>query len=263
MSRTDKTRLPYTVPDWAQIVVAATDVNRSYAISSVIVAFGADQRAAVLWYGLQKMAVKDTFTEIETRRVIYEALAVEGRKLASMQCRPATWIIDAGGSPEGCVIGFAANAPQICGLQAVASFGRGWRNYRPTAGQNRIKIGEQWHRVFKSHAESWLLYNADYWREIAQKGWIGSPGAPGSCSLPAGNHAEFAAQVTREQLTGKDDVGGRTVWIWDSAPGPHDFGDCMHMAFVMAAASGIGTAGQQAAAPKKSGLVVYRPSQRR
>jgi hypothetical protein len=88
------------------------------------------------------------------------------------------------------------------------------------------------------------VYHADYWREIAQRGWTGAPGAPGSCSLPRGQHADFAAQVTREQLAGKDDVGGRTVWVWNTAPGPHDYGDCMHMAYMGAAVAGIGTGGQ-------------------
>jgi hypothetical protein len=217
----------------------------------VIVAFGADQRAAVLWYGLQKMDVQDSDTEIEKRRKIYEALSEQGRKLAAMPCRPDKWIIDGGGTPEGCVIDFAASSPQICGLNSFCSFGRGWKNYRPTHRMHKIRMGEMWHSVHESRLKAWVLYNADYWREIAQRGWTGSPGAPGSCTLPKGRHTDFAAQVCREQLAGKDEVAGRTVWIWTTAPGPHDFGDCMHMAYVGAAIEGIGTGGLAAAPPKK------------
>jgi hypothetical protein len=96
------------------------------------------------------------------------------------------------------------------------------------------------------------VYHADYWREVAQRGWTGEPGAPGSCSLPAGNHADFATQVTREQLAGKDDIGGKAVWVWSVAPGPHDYGDCMHMAYMGASVCGIGTGGVVRGPPKKN-----------
>jgi len=241
-------RSPGVVPDWAQIVVAATDINPSYALSTAVVAFGANQVGAVLWYGLHKMSVPKETTEIEKRRIIYEHLAAHGRELAGLPCRPGSWFIDGGGSPEGCVIQFAYNAPQVCGLSAACCFGRGWKTYRPTAKATyRVRVGEQHHHVSERRDRQWIIYNADYWREVAQRGWTGEPGAPGSCSLPRGSHADFAAQVTREQLAGKDDVGGRTVWVWNTAPGPHDYGDCMHMAYMGAAVAGIGTGGFQPA----------------
>jgi hypothetical protein len=232
------------VPEWAQTVVAATDVNRSYALSTVVVAFGAHQVAAVCWYGLHPMAVQESMTEIEKRRLIYEGLAVHGRTLAGLQCRPAYWVIDGGGSPEGTVIQFAFNAPQICGLQAACTFGRGWKNYRPvTKTTYRVRQGEQLQHVAERRDRQWIIYHADYWREVAQKAWLAAPGSPGSCSLPKGRHEDFAMQATREQLAGKEDVGGRAVWVWETAPGPHDFGDCMHMAYMAASVQGIGTGG--------------------
>jgi len=247
-SRAQPDRAPGVVPDWAQTVIAATDINPSYALSSVVVAFGATQTAAVCWYGLFKsppLPVPKECTEIEKRRIIYEALAIHGRQIAGLPCRPATWFIDGGGSPEGCVIQFAFNAPQICGLQAWCTFGRGWKTYRPTAKATyRVTVGEQLHKVSERRDRQWIIYNADYWREIYQRGFTGEPGAPGSCSLPAGNHSDFAAQLCREQLAGKDDIGGRMVWVWNTAPGPHDYGDCMHMAYMGAAVAGIGTGGQ-------------------
>lgn len=233
-----------TVPDWAQVVVAATDVNRSYALSTVVVAFGAHQVAAVCWYGLHPMAATETMTEIEKRRIIYEGLASHGKEIAALPCRPAYWVIDGGGSPEGTVIQLAFNAPQICGLQAACCFGRGWKTFRPvTKATYRVRTGEQLQHVAERRDRQWIIYNADYWREVSQKGWLASPGSPGSCSLPSGNHIDFAHQVSREQLAGKDDIGGRTVWVWNTEPGPHDFGDCMQMVYMAASVQGIGTGG--------------------
>jgi len=204
-------------PEWTQTIVAAMDINPSYALTTAVLAFGANQVAAVLWYGLFSSAplpVPKEATEIEKRRIIYEALAIHGRQLAALPCRPNQWVIDGGGSPEGTVIQFAANAPQSCGLQAACCFGRGWKMYRPTSKATyRVIPGEQLHRVIERRDRQWMIFNADYWREIAQRGWTGEPGAPGSCSLPNGSHQDFCAQVCREQLRGKDDIGGRTVWV--------------------------------------------------
>jgi hypothetical protein len=254
-SRADPQRAPGSLPEWVQTTVAATDVNPSYALTSAAAGFGPAQVGATAWYGTfreKPMPVPKEATEIEKRRIIYEALAAHGKQLAALPCRPALWIIDGGGSPEGCVIEFAANAPRICGLQAVCAFGRGWKTYRATSkAAYRVTPGEMWHRVAERRDRQWLIFHADYWREVAQRGWTGSPGAPGSMSLPKGNHADFALQVCREQLRGKDDVGGRAVWVWDTAPGPHDYGDCMTMLYVAASMQGIGTGGSGAAPAKR------------
>jgi len=232
------------VPDWAQVVICATDVNRSYALSTVIIAFGANQVSAVLWYGLHKMNVTDDMTEIEHRRLIYEALAVHGKKIASLTCRPDYWVIDGGGSPEGCVIRFAYNAPQICGLQASCCFGRGWKNFPKTIPKrHKTRAGEMLYMVSERRDRRWIIFHADFWREVAQKGWLAEPGSPGSCSLPAGHHEELAQQICREQLSGKEEVGDRMVWVFNTAPGKHDLGDCMTMAYMAASTKGYGTGG--------------------
>ena len=88
-----------------------------------------------------------------------------------------------------------------------------------------------------------LAYNADYWREISQRGWLGSVGAPGTCSIYAGHHRDFAEQCSREKLVEKLEGKAGMYWRWNSAPGKHDYGDALTMAYVAAAWQGIGTSG--------------------
>jgi hypothetical protein len=122
--------------------------------------------------------------------------------------------------------------------------------------------GEQAHRVIERRDRQWIVWNADFWREVAQQGWAGEPGAPGSCSLPAGNHGDFADQICREQLAGKDEVAGRMVWIWNTLPGAHDFGDCMAMAYMGASWAGIGTGGAKAAPKTVAHVAIRKPGRR-
>jgi hypothetical protein len=111
---------------------------------------------------------------------------------------------------------------------------------------------------------TWLNWNADYWKEAAQRAWLGSIGAPGSCSIYNGNHGEFSEQICREILMGKADVGGTMIWNWHTQPGKHDFGDCMAMCYVGAAWGGIGTGGEIVHEQKqKARVFIYRPSQSR
>jgi hypothetical protein len=89
----------------------------------------------------------------------------------------------------------------------------------------------------------WVAWHSDYWREIMQRAFTGELGAPGTCSLPRGHHAEFAKQICAEKLVGKGDVGGVTMWNWHSVPGRHDYCDAMAQGYVTAAFDGIGTGG--------------------
>ena len=243
-SRVDPAQQHSIVPDWAVKVVSATDINPSYALTSATVAFGRDQRAAVLWYDIhatQEPVTKGMPIAVQ-RKVIYEELARLASDIAKDPRRPNLWVIDGGGTPEGTVIDFTANAPRICGLEAATAFGRGFAQYRAT-GKHKIIKGENWHRAVESRMRQWIVWHADYWREIAQKGWTGAPGGPGSCSLPVGHHSDFAEQICREKLIKKGDgLSGKTEWKWKEN-NPHDYGDCMAMAYMGASMAGIGTGG--------------------
>ncbi len=253
-SRTDDSRKAGDVPEWAQTVIAATDINPSYALTTVVVAFGANQRAAVIWYGTAPLKVDAQRTDAERKAAIMAALERHGTEtLARLPRPPDDWIIDGGGSPENTVVDFASVSRRICGIQAFAAFGRAAKQYRPTHRTAKsLRVYEQAHIVFVSSMQQWIIWNADYWREQAQRAWTGTLGGPGSCDLFRGNHVEFADQIVREQLAGKVELNGRMLYDWRTLPGPHDYGDCMAEAFAMAAVRGVGTGGAASRPPKKS-----------
>jgi hypothetical protein len=255
-ARTDPGRAPGDIPDWALRILAQTDINPSYALTTAIIAFGADQRAAVLWYGLHPMHVPQEWTDAEKKTAVMAELAAHGRHIAGLPCAPHNWMIDGGGSPENTVIDFASASVRTCGIPAITAFGRAGKAYRhPLRKEKGIDVKEQayiktvsmrWDEALKRNVPSrqWVIFNADYWREQAQRGWTGTLGAPGSCDLPKGRHDGFAEQICAEQLAGKVMLNDRWVYDWrtDRAT-PHDYGDCMTMGYAHAAVMGIGTGG--------------------
>jgi len=241
ISRTDKDRQPWTPHEWARLKIASTDVNPSYGLTWGVCEFGDLQLSSVLGYGIHDMSVPIGATKGETDRATFDNLTLLGRRLAGLPCRPEAWFVDAGGAAFDVVLQFCCVSAKLCGIQAMPCTGRGARNYRPF-GKSVFGIPkEQSHMAVDLRGRKWLAFNADYWREAAQKSWTGNSGAPGSCTLPAGNHREFADQICREQLSGKGEVGGQMVWTWNTLPGKHDFDDVMTMLFMGAAWSGIGT----------------------
>jgi hypothetical protein len=243
--RTDHARNAGDVPDWALRVLAISDINPSYAITSVILAFGPDQRSAVLWYGTHPIGCPKELTDAEKKTEVMNQLAAHGRNIANLPCRPHGWMIDGGGTPESTVIDFAANSVRICGIPAITAFGRGGKAYRhPLRKETGISVHEQAYTKRVSGGRQWVIWNADYWREQSQRAWTGTLGAPGSCDLPKGSHRDFAEQIVSEQLIAKVELNGRWVYDWKHTPNqPHDYGDCMAMGYCFAAVNGIGTGG--------------------
>jgi hypothetical protein len=155
--------------------------------------------------------------------------------------RVGLWIIDAGYMPD-VVRRFASGPGRALGMVITPARGFSADYYRPN-GKSRIGAPrEGCHMAEADVVGRFLAFNADYWREVSQRGWLGTPNAPGSISLFEGaNHRDFAEQVTRKKLSEK--VEGQTgpIWKWTTAPGWHDYGDAVTMTYVGAAWNGIGT----------------------
>jgi hypothetical protein len=252
-------------PEWVVSVIASTDLNPSYAFSTVILGFGSDQTCAVLWRGLYKVDIHGNKPTPEREAELYAELSAHGKQLAELPIKIDTWAIDAGGTNFDTTIRFCYNAPKVCGLMALPFTGRGTKFYKPS-GKTAVKTQvpkEECHlclAVKKGVHIQWIAWHADYWREVAQRAWLGEIGAPCGVSLYNGDHAEFAAQIILERLMGKADVGGDMVWNWHTQPGPHDYGDCMSQGYAAAAYVGIGTSGIIRRRTKKRGRKVRHVS---
>ena len=201
-----------------------------------------------MWRGLYKVEIHGNKPTPEREAELYAALSAHGKQLGALPMKIDHWAIDAGGTNFDTTIRFCYNSTKICGVSALPFTGRGTKFYKPN-GKTAVKKSarEECHLcldVKKGVHIQWVAWHTDYWREIAQRAWLGEIGAPCSCSLYNGDHAEFAAQIILERLMGKAEVGGDMVWNWHTQPGPHDYGDCMSQGYAMAAYAGIGTSGR-------------------
>jgi len=236
-------------PEWVNQVIASTDVNPSYALSTVLQGFGGDQSCAYQAYMLHRCSISGTNTNNpEYNKLIFAELEKHGHELANMPVRPDAWGIDAGGYNFDAVIRFCMESVRVCGIQAFAMTGRDSKHYRQYG--RTMQPGQRWEHCHgcldrkDGRLIKWRVWDSDWWKEVAQKAWLGDIGAPGAASLHEGQHQEFAAQFCGEKLMGKGDVGGTMLYNWHSAPGKHDFLDASAQGYALVASQGIGTGGQ-------------------
>jgi hypothetical protein len=252
------------VPPEARIVVAATDINH-YGLHTVVAAFANDQTGYVLHYQRYDCGgagiVPLSCPEQEARRRIYEALVAHGSELSALRfvagqnrAPIALWLIDAGYKPD-VVRQFLEKQGCSIGIPIMAARGFNADKYRPNTKGIIGRPREQCHFTESAIVGRFLALNTDYWREVSQKAWLGSVGAPGSISLFEGaRHREFAEQICREKLIEKLKGSYGFVWRWHTAPGWHDYADSLTMAYAAAAWKGIGTGGmlvRRAGPPKE------------
>ena len=234
-------RAALELPGWAKVTLASTDVNH-YGLHSVIVGFGNDQTAAVLWYrrfdrGGEPIVPANAPEQVR-RQLIFEALAEHGKELEGLGIRIDAWYIDGGYEMD--VVGrFTASAARP-NIACCLARGYGGMNYRPQSKGLIGKPREQCHAVQWQTCRG-LAWNADYWKELAQRAWLGSVDSPGSISLFRGHHHDFAAQIVREKLLEKLQGKAGPVWRWQALPGWHDYGDALAQCYAGAAFAGIGT----------------------
>lgn len=252
-SRTDG-RKRHEMPEWVEFVTASADINPAYGLTWIITGFGKDQTAAVLDYGIydrSPIPIDDNENATRKSQLIYQALTNLGRDLKANPCKPTQWIIDAGGAQSGPVKIFALNSMALVGLPVICSYGRAGKTARLTSKYRR-RVGEEWMQCREVRNE-WLIFNADYWREVMQKAFTCETGAAGGCTLPSNmSNIDFANQICNEKLQGKAMVGDRMVWDFVKTSGRNDYADALVLAYLSASVvANIGTGGLSVEVPKR------------
>lgn len=264
-SRVRKDAAQFWIPPETVFTCAATDLNPAVAYSTVVVAFAKDQTGYITNYALYRsspLPIPDAIPEKMRERLVTQALAIHAKEILGW-CKARgivlnKWGVDCGGKQWGAVNNFAKISRQTCGIGITPMAGRGGRNWNPnvrsriTDARNETVLCED-----KTNGWRWLAWNSDFYKETAQKAWLGEVGTPGSLSLFDGQrHGEFAAQVAAEVLDYKVALSdGRTEYKWRLV-GPHnDLGDATAMCYALAGAFGISAAGYVPPVKKRAGYV--------
>jgi len=251
-------RAPWSVPDWSVKIVCGCDVNPSKALTWVALALGSDQTAAIVAYGQRQLDARLTDAPAAVAAKVYGALTAVRVDLHARLAVDLVTYDARGWATRGLALRYPNRdvTPPAVPLTCKPAEGWPFSKYRPN---NKTRIGQPFELcheaadVVDGHRVRWLAWHADHWREIAQRAFTCEPGTPGSVTLPAGHHREFAQQVVSEQLDAKGDFGGVLTWRWTTLPGSHDYLDALAMAYMGAASLGIGTGGMH-----KQEIKVYK-----
>jgi len=236
---------PLEIPPWAALVIASSDVNWSYAISTVVVAFGRDQSAQLIWYGMRPLGLTADMSLALRSRAIYSALTDLGRQLAHTFPRLHAWAIDAGGALFDLVTRFADASPRVARARVLAMTGRA--SHRYVAGGRTVLAGDVREHVHgcadtrSGRTVRWVVWDADYWAEAMQLALSAQPGTPGGLTIARMDARELCDQLLAVRLAGKAEIAGRVTYRWTEQPGRHDLHDALAQAYAAAAYLGIGT----------------------
>jgi len=260
-----------TVPDGYVFVAASTDLNLSYALTTVIVGFKPDMTAHVLHYMFTKCNIDAKLPVAQYNEAVYDALVNLGKQIKALGTKIDGWGIDASGMPFDAVTLFAKNSMQVVGLPACAMMGRASQVFNPfvrtrlrDSVNKTVLCGDAQEHVKAGAGKKYMFWNSDYYRETVQKAFLARVGVSGSCTLFKGttdDHSEYAMQVCNERLLLIQHMkDGRDIYSWKSRE-PHDALDATAQAFAVAASQGISGSNMQKAKLKPR-HIVKKPSTR-
>lgn len=112
------------MPDGYVFVAASTDLNLSYALTTVIVGFKPDMTAHVITYFFTKCSIDSKLPTAQYNEAVYDVLTDLGREIKALGIKIDGWGIDGSGMPFDAVTLFAKNAMQLVGISACAMLGR-------------------------------------------------------------------------------------------------------------------------------------------
>jgi hypothetical protein len=235
-------------------VVASTDLNLSFALTTTITVFMRDQTSVVIYHKFRKSSVHVNVPEQEYYKQVYELLAQHGQELKSLGVKIDAWAIDANGQPYTAVLDFCKNSKKLCGISACGFIGRSSTQFRAYP-RSRLKepvndtvlCGDYEERKCAGTGRKYCVFNSDLYHEKVQKGFLQSVGNLGSLSWYDGNdHAKWAIQVCGEKLVGKKVRNDGTVeYTWREIGEHWDALDSIGQALAAYGAMGYATNGRE------------------
>lgn len=243
------------VPDGYVFVSASTDLNVSYAATTVVTAFKPDMTAHVLYHHITRSRIDSLLNDTEYNQKVYALLTKIGQSLKNLDLKIDGWAIDAGGKNWDAVCTFAKNSMSLCGVSACAFAGRASHIFNPfirsrlrDAIGRTVLCGNDQEHVKSGGGFKYMFFDADIYREMVQRAFISEVGSPGCCTLYNGDadeHSDFAIQICNEKLLFvKHNPDGRNFYTWKTME-PHDYLDCMSMCFAVASSQGISSSVSQ------------------
>lgn len=234
-----------TIPADTVLTVAATDINPGYAITTAVIAFDIQLTALVTAYRVMPVKISDRLNDTEFDRRLTAALKTHAAEIAALGIHIDKWGIDAGGRQFKTVTKFAPMASAEYDIETVAMLGRAGLNWNPNV-RSRIREARNETVLCRDpQRRKWLAFNADEYKEKAQRAWDTETGGAGGLSIYDGgeNHYKFAVQIANEKLKAKTktrDRNGRECYAYKwQTRNPHDYGDCVAMCFALAGADNI------------------------
>ena len=246
-----------TVPPNTVMVCAATDINPSYALSSVAVAFDGNRTATVIDWWLTPCHIPGNANDTEFEQAVYSRLVDVARELTERGLDPKSadfhWGIDASGNQFRPVTDFAFKCRDAIGFPALALLGRTDREFNPRVTTRKFpKVPGLNHTVLawdKATRKEHIFFDKDVYEETAQKSFLSAIGAPGGVSIfgkrggAQADHDELAMQICGEVLRAKTIAANdKHSFTWDENY-RHDLGDAFYMCFAMAGFFGLSTSG--------------------
>lgn len=98
------------MPDGYQLVVASSDLNLSFCVSTTIVAFKVDGTAHVLKHIFRKSHIGGRVADAEYNRKVYDLLTEHGKEIKALNLPIKAWAIDCNGLPFDAVTSFCNNS---------------------------------------------------------------------------------------------------------------------------------------------------------
>lgn len=261
LSRVREGSIAGEIPEGCVMVCAATDINPSYALSTVVKAYDSDCTRHIIDYWLTPCSIDGNASDTEFIKAVYDHITRVGREIKERGIVSAAkaarcdfhWGLDGSGNQFKPVTTFAFNSEDAIGFKAVALLGRTDREFNPRIGTRKHKTVPGRNDTVlcwdKNTKHEHIFFNKDKFEEGAQRSWIAEMGAPGGATLFAARrgvglvaHDELILQICAEHLKAKSCArGDKFAYEWREE-GKHDLGDASYMCDALAAFHGL-TAG--------------------